>query len=123
MTVKHEMLSTKIRRRAEKFQQDQLEFLSCLPVSELAKFPKVQDIDAPGPLSGRKFTVERTRREGGGFEIAVVHFLTTTWEERPDLDFIGFGRVRIGPARDRRWFDVTPNGRIEWPVFEDDPDD
>ena len=117
------MLSAKIRKRAEQFQQEQLEFLAGIPASELAKFPKVQEIEAPGILSGRKFTVERRKNEGGGFEIAVVHFLTTTWEEWPDLDFMGLGRVRIGPSRDSRRFDVTSKGKVVWPKFVHDPDD
>ena len=107
--------------KAFKFQEEVLSGLAALSYAELEALKGRIDLEAPDGVSEFSFAREVSEDEFGGLEVAVFHYYF------PTEGVLAITRSVLGEmARDvtpgecqmRRWFNISPAGRIEWPDME-----
>ena len=93
--------------------------LSRLSYQELEQMQFRKDIDSPPELSEYRFAREIKPDEFGGLEVSVFHYFYDQ-SEVPDYikEAVGDIEIKIGESQLSNWFNILPNGEIEWPDFE-----
>ncbi len=93
--------------------------LSKLSYPELEEIQIRTDIDPPQGLDDLKFAREIKPDEFGGLEVSVFHYFCDEYEV-PDYikKAVGDVEIKFGESKLSNWFNILPNGEIEWPSFE-----
>jgi len=101
------------------FQESELSKLSKLAFDTLSQMQSRTGIDSPENLSSYDFAREIKADEFGGLEVSVFHYFTSGTEVPAFIkEAIGSLEMSVGESRMSRWFNIQPNGIINWPKFE-----
>jgi len=105
--------------KAIKFQDTELKKLSMFSFQELTEFPTRREIESPKGLEEFNFACEITKDEFGGLEVSVFHYFFPDEEARKIVKQItGNANITVGESKMCRWFNILPNGKIDWPSYE-----
>ena len=105
--------------KAIEFQDIELKKLSMLSFRELAELPPRYEIISPNGLKEFNFACEIIKDEFGGLEVSVFHYFFPDEESSKIVKSItGRTDITVGESKMCRWFNILPNGNIDWPSYE-----
>ena len=105
--------------RVSAFQERVLKELSSLSFGELTSMQGRVDLEPPDELLDLNFARDIRKDEDGGLEVSVLHYWTSDEATQERVKAMsGVSDVTLGETKICRWFNIAPNGQIDWPSFE-----
>ena len=108
------------REKARLFQESELRPYAELSYEELLSLKGRQAIESPQGLGSFNFAREIKNDEFGGLEVSVFYYWVPDSSKYPKViqGIMAEHGVKQVESRSSAWFNISPQGRIEWPEMD-----